>query len=111
MTAAQKEEEITRRIASLRERQTEQMQNEDLTAAYKTEEEIAQAEAELSRIQNAKTAHNHSSAQVSERQRIGAYVSPAEMAAQGLMQRSEGHLARMEKHLAKIENLTQRTKF
>jgi hypothetical protein len=111
MTSAQKEAELVRRIGEMRGWQTEQILEGDRVSAYKTEEQIAEAQAELSRIQNAKTAHNHSSAQVSERQRIGAYVSPAEMAAQGLMQRSEGHLARMEKHLAKIENLTQRTNF
>ena len=111
MTAAEKEAELTRRIGEMRERQTDEILEGDRVTAYKTEQEIAEANAELERLKHGAATHGIHSAQVSERQRIGAYVSPAEMASQGLAQRSEQHLARMEKHLAKIEDLTQRTKF
>jgi hypothetical protein len=122
MNGAERVIEMTKRLKSLRDQMAYAYATGDPLFAAKTAKDIAEAEAEMHRAEKAKDSEEKAalkkeqregfhSAQVSERQRIGAYVSPAEMAAQGLMQRSEGHLARMEKHLAKIEDLTQRTKF
>jgi hypothetical protein len=114
MSAAQKVEEIERRIADLKSKPNEHPLQRELEEA-KLGEELARAkegaDKEREREEKKMMHDRGRPMEVSPLQRIGGYLSPGELAVQVSQSKSEKHLEKIEKHLAHMDRNVSRAKY